>query len=287
MTVLEVIQRGAEFLAKRGVDSPRLQVELLLAHRLKIPRLKLYLDFERPLSEADVTALREMVAQRGDRVPLQHIVGTACFYGLDFLVGPDVLVPRPETELLVEKAIAWLNQRAALRAEPLAVLDVGTGSGCIAITVAKQYPQIAVQAVDVSAPALSLARHNASRIGVAERVTFIESDGLRALSTGLRFDLILSNPPYIATGEIEGLEPEVREHDPRLALDGGTDGLTFYRRLASELEAVLQPHGCVMLELGDGQASAVAQIFVEEKWIVEAVYPDYSAQPRVLVAKRV
>lgn len=287
MTVLEVIQRGAEFLAKRGVDSPRLQVELLLAHQLQIPRLKLYLDFERRLTEADVTALREMVARRGERVPLQHIVGTACFCGLDFHVGPEVLVPRPETELLVERAIAWLNQKAGQRSDPLSVLDVGTGSGCIAITVASQCPRTVIQAVDISATALARARANASALGVADRITFWESDGLSALPPGLQFDLILSNPPYIPTREIGGLDPEVRDHDPRWALDGGPDGLTFYRRLASELGTILRPEGQVMLELGDGQSQEVARIFVEQKWIVEAIYPDYSAQPRVLVAKRV
>lgn len=285
MTVLEIIQKGSDFLAKRGVASPRLQVELMLAHQLKIPRLRLYLDFEKPLREEDVAALRAMVARRGDRVPLQHVLGIAPFYGLDFEVGPDVLVPRPETELLVEHGLRWLKQRSA-GAPPPSVLDYGTGSGCIAICVAKHDPQAQVHAVDISPDALLRARANATRLQVEPQIHFWQSDGLNALEAQLSFDLILSNPPYIPAAEIASLDPEVRDHDPRLALDGGEDGLTFYRRQASELIGALRPGGRWMCELGDGQATAVTDALGQQNWIVEAVHPDYNATPRVLIARR-
>lgn len=285
MTVLEIIQKGSEFLAKRGVESPRLQVELMLAHQLRIPRLRLYLDFERKLADEDVAALRAMVARRGERIPLQHLLGVAAFYGLDFEVGPEVLVPRPETELLVEKGLLWLKQRLAAEPSPI-VLDYGTGSGCIAISVAKNCPAARVHALDISSAALVRARANAARHSLGEQVRFWESDGLNALEAGLSFDLILSNPPYIPAPEIAGLDPEVRDHDPRLALDGGEDGLTFYRRQASELAGALRPGGYWMFELGDGQAAAVTESLRQQNWIVETVHPDYNAKPRVMVARR-
>ncbi len=285
VTVLEIIQKGAEFLAKRGVDSPRLQVELMLAHQLQIPRLRLYLDFERKVGEDDVVALRALAARRGERVPLQHLLGVAPFYGLDFEVGPEVLVPRPETELLVEKGLLWLKHRLATEPSP-AVLDYGTGSGCIAVSLAKNCPAARVHALDISPAALERARANAARHGVGDRVEFWASDGLNGLDPGLSFDLILSNPPYVPAGEIATLEPEVRDHDPRLALDGGVDGLTFYRRQASELAGVLRSGGGWIFELGDGQSEAVRESLLQQNWIVETVHNDYNAKPRVMIARR-
>jgi release factor glutamine methyltransferase len=287
VTVLQAIQRSVDFLAKKGVESPRLHAELLLAHVLKVPRMKLYLDFERILNDDEQTALRELVRRRGQREPLQHILGTACFCGLDLAVTRDVLVPRPETELLAE--LGWqflksIGERPG--SNPPTALDFGTGSGCIAIALAVQCPTARLHALDVSTAALALAKQNAARHAIDSRIEFLAGDGFAALLAGARFDLIISNPPYIPAAEISTLDPEVRDHDPRLALDGGADGLDFYRRLAREASAFLRPGGRIMVEFGDGQEAAIQKLFEGEKWIVESVKPDYNRKPRILAARR-
>lgn len=285
MTVLEIIQRSADFLTRKGVESPRLQVELLLAHLLKMPRMKLYLNFDRVVSEAEQGVLREWVKRRGEREPLQHITGTAPFCGLEFAVNREVLVPRPETELLVDEALKWLAARGDA-AGPASVLDFGTGSGCIAISIAGKAPAgTVVRAVDISPAALEVARANAVRLGVADRVVFHSGDGFAALEPELRFDLVVSNPPYIPAAEIATLEPEVREFDPRLALDGGADGLDYYRRLADEARSRLKPGGRMMLEFGEGQHTDVGALLTAAGWRVECVLKDFTGRERIVIAQ--
>ena len=301
MTVLEAIQKSADFLAQKGVESPRLQTELLLAHLLKMPRMKLYLNFERVLTPAETDALRGMIRRRGQREPLQHIVGSTSFCGLEIAVNRHVLVPRPETELLAEFGWKFLltapkpgeggstlnslpGQSRATTGQPSTALDFGTGSGCIAIALAVKCPAAKIVAIDISADALTLASQNAARHGVIERIQLLQSDGFAVLSDDARFDLIISNPPYISSTEIATLQPEVRGFDPHATLDGGADGLSFYRLIASHAAAFLKPAGKVMLEFGDGQAEAIRKIFEDEKWIVEGVEQDYSHRPRILIA---
>ena len=300
MTVLEVIQRSTDFLAKKGVESPRLQVELLLAHLLRLPRMGLYLNFERILAPKELDEIRALVRRRGEREPLQQIVGSTSFCGLEMIVTPEVLVPRPETEMLAELAWKFLNAECGVRSAELreeapgqksgsqtvSALDFGTGSGCLAITLAVKSASTEIVAIDVSPEALAIARRNAAVHQVESRIRFLAGDGFAALPSQQPFDLIVSNPPYIPSGEIAGLEPEVRDHDPRLALDGGADGLDFYRRLARESADWLKPGGRVMLELGDGHADAVEKIFARQKWIVEAVKADYIGTLRMLIAHR-
>ena len=330
MTVLEAIQKSADFLGKKSVESPRLQTELLLAHLLKLPRMKLYLNFERVLTPAETDALREFVKRRGQREPLQHIVGSTSFCGYEIAVNRNALVPRPETELLAELGWRFLGEIAAAperqtpfqressmpseHAEPEfgvpTALDFGTGTGCIAIALAAKCPNVKITATDISADALALAKANAARNQVAERIGFLQGDGfatfhsegrvprvpnseieakiMDACNSSLRnweFDLVISNPPYIPSAEITTLQPEVRDFDPRAALDGGADGLDFYRKLAAEAGPFLKPDGKIMLEFGDGQAEAVRSIFEMQKWIVEAVKEDYSQRARILIAK--
>ncbi|MCU0785670.1 MAG: peptide chain release factor N(5)-glutamine methyltransferase [Verrucomicrobia bacterium] len=305
VTVLEVIQKSADFLAKKGVESPRLQIELLLAHVLKMPRMKLYLNFERALSPMELDAVRELVKRRGQREPLQHIVGSTSFCGLEIAVNRHVLVPRPETELLAEAGWQCLSgyegrpgspppaapppanvgAHGVTRPTPSA-LDFGTGSGCIAIALAAKCPASLIVALDASIEALAVAKQNAARCGVTERIRFVQGDGFAALPPGAHFDLIISNPPYIPTAEIASLQPEVRNYDPRAALDGGSDGLVFYRRLAAQAAGFLKPGGKIMVELGDGRADATRAIFETQKWIVEAVKEDYTQRPRIMVARR-
>jgi release factor glutamine methyltransferase len=286
VTVLEAIHRSAEYLARKGVESPRLQTELLLAHLLKLRRMQLYLNFERTLAVAEVDGLRALVRRRGQREPLQHVIGSTSFCGLEIAVNRQVLVPRPETELLAEQAWGFLNGSCASRQRPLAALDFGTGSGCLAVAMAVKCGRATVWAVDTSAGALEVARQNAARHGVADRIEFLLGDGFGALAAKMVFDLIVSNPPYVPTAEIETLEPEVRDYDPRAALDGGLDGLEYYRRLAREGGAFLRSGGRVMLEFGDGQAARIREIFQEQKWIVEAALEDYTRRPRILIARR-
>jgi release factor glutamine methyltransferase len=317
VTVLEAIQKSTGFLGKKNVESPRLQTELLLAHLLKLPRMKLYLNFERVLTTTETDALRELVKRRGQREPLQHITGSTSFCGFEIDVTGQALVPRPETELLAELGWEWLGKHPTSKiqhptsnfqnAAPTA-LDFGTGTGCIAIALAAKCPNVKVVATDISTDALALAKQNAAQNNVAERIEFLLGDGFAALKNGwgerlrepvladdqrgspgvspYQFDLLISNPPYIPSAEIATLDPEVRDFDPWLALDGGTDGLDFYRRLAAEAKPFLKPDGKIMVEFGDGQADRIKRIFENEKWIVEAVKEDYSQRARILIARR-
>ena len=281
MTVLEAIQKSTEFLGKKNVESPRLQTELLLAHLLKMPRMKLYLNFDRVLTTAETDALRELVKRRGHREPLQQITGSTSFCGYEIAVSRQVLVPRPETEMLAELGWQFLS---TINSQPSTCLDFCTGSGCIAIALAAKCPEAKIVATDISTEALKLARENATRNKAAERIDFRLGEGFAALANGSQFDLIVSNPPYIPSAEITTLGPEVRDFEPRAALDGGADGLEFYRLITSQASAFLKPNGKIMVEFGDGQAEAISKIFETEKWIVEAVKEDYSQRARILIA---
>ena len=297
MTVLEGIQKSAGFLQEKEVESPRLQAELLLAHVLKLPRMQLYLNFERVLTHGEQDTLRELVRRRGRREPLQHVVGSTSFCGLEMQVNRHTLIPRPETELLAEAGWQFLNRlpsagnsagplNAAAKNGPLSTaLDFGTGSGCIAIVLAVKCPHSRVYATDISPEALELARQNAAAHGVADRIEFLGGDGFAALSRESRFDLVISNPPYVPSAEIQSLQPEVRDHDPRLALDGGEDGLDFFHRLAGETAPFLNPRGRLMIEFGDSQAEIIREIFGKQNWVVEAIEEDYTRRPRILIAK--
>lgn len=282
MTILEAIQKSTDFLAKKGVESPRLQSELLLAHVLKTQRLKLYLDFSRALSDAETTTLRELVQRRGMREPLQHILGTASFCGLELKVSRDVLVPRPETELVAEQGWKFLESLG----RECAFLDFGTGSGCIAIALCHFAKQARGIAIDKSEAALAIAKGNAEQHRVESRLQFCLSDGFVALSLAERFDLLISNPPYIPAGEIATLQEEVRDFDPHSALDGGADGLDFYRLLAAEGGNFLASGGKLMVEFGDGQQDQLRDLFAAQGWIVEAILNDLTDRSRILIAHR-
>jgi release factor glutamine methyltransferase len=279
MTVLEVIKRSSQYLEERSVESPRLQTELLLAHVLGVPRLKLYLDFDRALSEQQLATLRGLVKRRADREPLQYIVGSTSFCGFDIAVSPAVLIPRPETEGLVEQAWHFLSQYG----QPApAVLDFGTGSGCIAIAIAIRFPGAVVQAIDISEDALAVARANAQRHHA--RVEFhCGADFGPAVGS---FDLIVSNPPYIPAAELASLQPEVRDHEPRGALVGGDDGLDIHRLIAAQALRRLVPAGKLMVELGFGQGEKATEVYTAGGWRVQSVLPDYSGCPRILIADR-
>ncbi len=242
--------------------------------------MKLYLNFERALSGQETDTLREFVKRRGQREPLQHIIGSTSFCGFEINSDTRALVPRPETEILAEIGWTFLSGSGPDQN----ALDLGTGTGCIAIALAAKCPNARITATDASADALALAGENAGKNNVADRIEFFRGDGFAAVPGGTQFQLIISNPPYIPTGEIETLQPEVRDFDPRGALDGGADGLDFYRIFAAQAGPLLKPGGKLMLELGDGQAAAVQKLFEYQNWIVEAVKDDYSQRARILIA---
>jgi release factor glutamine methyltransferase len=251
MTVLEVLAAASDYLKNRGVESPRLNAEHLLAHVLGKRRLDLYLEFDRSLSDAERAPLRDLIRERGTGKPLQHLLGTAEFFGRSFLSDRRALVPRPETEQLVELILEDLrcHQGAGLN-----VLDIGTGSGVIAITLALQLPFATVAATDTSSEALSLARENASRHSLNGRIAFHESD-LFPPGEG-RFDWIVANLPYVTSAELTMLQREV-QHDPLAALDGGPDGLRLIRRVIEAAPARLEPGGMLAMEIGQNHAGEV------------------------------
>ncbi len=274
-TLIEILQKTEAFLRERGVDSPRLEAQLLVAFALSMERIALFTDAERPLTPDEVAAIREVVRRRGRREPLQYITGERGFWTLDLLVRPGVLVPRPDTERLVEAALEWIPKD-----EPQVVVDVGCGSGAIGLALASERPLLKVWCLDLSPEALENTRQNVAKLGLQSRVAIVKSDLLSALPADREVDWVLSNPPYIASGEIAGLMPEVRDHEPRLALDGGADGLAVYRRLIP-LAARRARRG-VLMEIGHDQATAVANLFREQGLNDVAVLQDLGRRDRVV-----
>ena len=246
----EALRRAVVHLEEKGSPTPRLDAELLFAHALGMERIQLYVEHERPLTEDELERCRELLRRRAAREPVAYILGRWGFRDLDLAVDARVLVPRPETEHLVERCLVLLEG-----VEAPAVLDIGTGSGAVALSLAAALPGAAVTATDISPEALALAGENAGRLGL--EVELVQSDLLAGLA-GRRFDLIASNPPYVGERELSGLEPEVREWEPRLATVAGPDGLAVFRRLLPELSGHLAPGGAAALECGAGQAARLA-----------------------------
>lgn len=272
LPLLEVLRGAESYLASRGVESPRLNAEHLLAYALGLKRMELYLQFDRPLGEEERAPLRELVRRRGAREPLQHVLGTAEFHGRTFASDRRGLVPRPETEQLVEIALELLEPRN----DP-AALDAGTGSGVIALTLAAEVPGAEISATDLSDDALALAAENAARHGLEARVAFRRAD-LFPEGPGT-FDLVVANLPYIPTGEIASLSPEVQQ-DPVAALDGGADGLDAIRKLVAASPARLKTGGAILLEIGLGQGDRVRELLQESKFRDISVRPDYQGVAR-------
>lgn len=245
--VLKVLNWTKGYLAEKGVENPRLEAEWMLCEALSLDRVGLYLNFDKPLSDAELAAFRSMVARRGKREPLQYILGTQEFMGVEFRVTPAVLIPRHDTEVLVNESV----QRGG---EAGSILDIGTGSGCVAISIAKALPQAEVCSVDISAEALEVARGNAER---NEAAVFFFQGSLFEPFAGRRFDMVVSNPPYIPNSELATLQAEVRGFEPMGALDGGADGLDFYRRIVKDAPGHLNAGGWLIFEVGAGQAPQV------------------------------
>jgi release factor glutamine methyltransferase len=250
-TVRRVLGWTTQHFEKLGLDSPRLTAELLLAHVLHTSRVRLYTDLDRPLEAGELAAYRGLIARRAAGEPTSYLTGTREFYGRTFAVDPRVLVPRPETELLVEAVLQAVPRDAEIR-----VLDLCTGSGCVGITLALERPRARVLATDTSPGAVEVARANAAALGPADRFEARLGDLLAPVEGEPPFDVVVANPPYVPTGELPTLSPEVRR-EPPLALDGGADGLDVVRRIAEEAPRRLVPGGLLALEIGDGQGPAV------------------------------
>jgi release factor glutamine methyltransferase len=274
MKLLDVLQSTTAYFEKRGIESARLNAEHLLAHSLGQKRIELYLEFERELSETELAPVRELVRRRGQGEPLQHLLGTVEFCGRTFLIDKRALIPRPETEQLVE--FVEIEKPAAR------ILDVGTGSGVIAISLAARFPAAQVNAVDVSEDALDLARENAARIEAGARVQFAISDLLEAVDG--RFDLIVANLPYVATTERTNLSREVL-HDPEIALFAGDDGESLIRRLIADAPAHLEPGGTLALEIGVGQEGSLSALLQEKNYHGIVTKKDYQGVTRFVFAK--
>jgi release factor glutamine methyltransferase len=281
MTVLEVLQSTAAYFKKRGIENPRLNAEHLLAHSLGRKRLEVYLEFERDLAEPELAPLRELVRRRGQNEPLQHLLGTVEFCGNVFLCDKRALVPRPETEQLVEFLQSAIRERQSGSDLRSAILDVGTGSGVIALSLAHQFPEAQITATDISEDALLLARENAVRLGI-ERVRFVESDLLESIDG--HFDLIVANLPYVSRHDREQLAPEVLR-DPEVALFAGEKGDEILCRLIETAPARLKAGGLLALEIGLGQESALTDLLRAKNYGDIEAKNDYSGRTRFLFAR--
>lgn len=279
MKLLSVLEATTGHFTKHGVPSPRLQAELLLAHTLNLPRLGLYLQFERDLNPAELESLRHLVRRRAAREPLQHLTGSAGFCGLNLRCTPAALIPRPETEILVEHAMRILGETS-----PGLVIDVGTGTGAIPLALARKHPSHRYLGVDISEEALALAAENAAASGSAPPegtvVEWKKGDLLSGVSQNAA--LITANLPYLTPAEIDSADPEVR-HDPRLALEGGAEGLDLIRRLIPQAAKLTEN---LLLECGPEQADPVATLAREAGFSAVTVHPDLTSRPRIVAAQR-
>ncbi len=284
MTVAEAISDAMRILTEADIDTPRLDAQLLLVWVLKARREDLVREPERILTEREQIIFAKSVDLRAQRRPLPYITGEQFFYGRSFKINRAVLIPRPETELLVEAALEIANL-----SESSVIADIGTGSGCLAVTLALEIPDAHVWATDLSPDALTLARKNLMRYQLADRLTLVQGDLLAPLPPNTRFDLIVSNPPYITEAEYPELQPEVRDYEPPLALTGlpgasGADGTRLHRRLLDEAPQVLKASGWVLLEVGQGQGTVVADYARVRGYSEVSIRNDFANIPRIVLA---
>ena len=276
-TIEGVLRWAADDFRARGIETSRLDAELLLAHALSTTRIHLFVDAKRPLAADELARFRELVKRRRLREPAAYILGVREFYGRAFRVDARVLVPRPDTEILVEVALDRTRHVAlAMRA-----LDLCTGSGCVAISLARERPTSQVVGVDISLDALAVARENALRLG-AYNVAFCGGDLFASIDPKDRFDLVTANPPYVVASEIDSLQPEISCHEPRVALDGGEDGMDIVRRIVAGASTHLNEQGVLAVEVGAGSAPAVAELFAQAGFLQISVVRDYARIERVV-----
>jgi release factor glutamine methyltransferase len=285
LTLIEILRRSEEYLRKHGIPDARRNAELLAGGVLGKSRLQLYLEHDRLLETDEIERMRTVLAQRKERRPIQYIFGETEFFGLPFSVNPSVLIPRPETELLVEEALKALDEVSRGGA---IVYEIGTGSGCISVSIAKHSENCRIYASDISAEALKTASANAARNGVRGRIEFLLGQDFEPFRSGQvsRADIVVANPPYVAAAEFDKLEPEVRDYEPRGALDGGSDGLDAIKRIVKAAPESMNPAGIMLLEIGMGQSEAAAACIGSTGFFVEPkISRDYQGIDRVITAK--
>lgn len=278
----------SDYLSQKNIDSPRLNAEILLAHLLGVDRVDLYLNFDQPLQESEVNGYRKLIRRRLGHEPVQYITGVQGFWSLEFKVSPAVLIPRPESELLIEEGLRRINIDSYRQGRPPNCLDLGTGCGALAVTLAAEVPEARIWAADVSAAALEVARFNAQKHKVADRVEFFCGHLLEPVNAdGLKFDLIVSNPPYVAVEEYDQLPPEVRDWEPRKALDGKKAGMFYISEIIRRGPEFLNPHGWLLLEMAPGQTKAALGLIEETGGYRDKTrIKDYSRRYRVVIAQR-
>jgi release factor glutamine methyltransferase len=282
ISIAEAIREGAQIFHDAGLAEARREAGGLLQHVIGCDRTFVLAHPEQQLSQAQLQRFQELLKRRAAGEPLQYLTARQSFFGLDFAVAPGVLIPRPETEVLVELALEKIQGPHAPR-----ICDVGTGSGCIAITLLHERTDAHAVAIDISAAAIEIAKRNALLHRVESRLTFVQANFFSSLSPAeFSFDLIVSNPPYVAEDELAGLQREVRDHEPREALAGGPDGLDVVRRLLSESDAFLKPGGHLLIEIGFDQASAVQALLEKQEWLAKGIRPDLQGIPRVVVLQK-
>jgi release factor glutamine methyltransferase len=288
-TVRRLLEWTAPFFTRKGIDSPRLSAELLLAHVLAIPRIKLYTDYERALDPKHLSAFRELVKRAAEEEPIAYLTGHAHFFNLEFQITRDVLIPRPDTETLVENVIQLVRHEAGL--ERARILDLCTGSGCVAAAIAHHIKEAVVVATEISPAAAAVARGNLERLGLSGRVVVEEGDlfsPLDRMVDRVPFNMIVANPPYIPTGQIPQLDRSVRDYEPLSALDGGLDGLTIHRRILAESPARLLPSGHLFLEIAFDQGELALSMAKDHAEFTSArILKDHAGNDRVLTARKV
>jgi release factor glutamine methyltransferase len=286
--IKNLLKVTTDYLKEKQIENPRLTAEVLLAHQLNIDRMSLYINFDQPLNESELSGYRLLIKRRLQREPLQYITGVQEFWSLDFIVDPQVLIPRPESELLVELAINQLKSPNAFENHPPNILDLGTGCGALAISLAKEVQEAKIWATDISSGALKLANLNAKKHGVADRIKFKHGDLWNPLiNQDITFDIIISNPPYIACEEYNDLPPEVRDYEPRSALDGKENGMYYIEKILKGGLHFLNTEGLILLEMAPDQTNEALSLIGQIKDYGESSrIKDYSHRYRVVMAQR-
>lgn len=283
----ELLKASSDYLKRKKIDSPRLTAEVLLSYQLASDRVSLYLHFDSPISQSDLEGYRSLVSRRAAGEPLHYITGVREFWSMEFMVDPRVLIPRPETELLVERTLKTAGERG--RQEEIVILELGTGSGAVAVSIAKEIPDCRIWATDISTDALGVARENAVRHGVENRISFLSGDLFGALKGRCSplFDIILSNPPYVAEEEWDCLPVEVKDHEPRSALDGGKKGTKFLAPIVRDAHEFLRPDGRLFLEMSPHQTEGIISL-LESSGRYDDIgrIMDYSGRYRLVTARK-
>ena len=282
LTVLEALNGASDYLQNKGIKSSRLNAELLLSHILNCKRLELYLSFDRPLQKSEIDSYRELLKRRSTFEPLQYIIGKVEFYGLEFEVNQSVLIPRPETELLVEAVI-----ESVAKDENINILDIGSGSGNISIALAKNIPSCTVVGIDISEEAIETSTRNAKLNGVESQLMFVKKNILNGIEINENsFDVVVSNPPYVSVADFVNLDPELRLYEPQIALTDESDGLSFYRNISVLSRSLLKNNGKLFFEIGVGQSDAVKKILIDSDYKNIVIIKDYSDIERVIIGEK-